>query len=76
MCRRGTRERARRWACGVEPGRVAILWGQDANGTAGVCTGGGAGPAREAGTGRTQGGRAHTCVSRGGWVGRLAHQLV
>jgi hypothetical protein len=57
MRRRGTHERARRWVCGAGPGHVAILRGQDANGTAGAR--------------RTRGGWARVQVGVAGLVGRL-----
>jgi hypothetical protein len=56
---------------GAGSGNVMILWGWDTNGTTGAHAGGGAGPAWEAGTGRTWGGRARVRVGVDGWVGRL-----
>jgi hypothetical protein len=71
MRRRGTREHAQRWACGVGPGHMAILRGWDTNETTGARAGGGVGPTREAGVGGTRGRRARMRVAVAGSVGRL-----
>jgi hypothetical protein len=60
-------------ARGVGQGRVAILRERDVNGTAGARAGGGAGPAQEAGVGRTQGGQARVRVGVAGSIDRLTN---